>query len=98
MKLDGMKCPYCSGKNTHAYQMEKAVLWDDSFYKTMEKEFGENRFLYSSCENAIYRCKCNDCERYFSSMVKMNVEVTEIISMENTNELMSLKMRQERKM
>ena len=91
MKLDGMKCIYCGSEKTHAYQLEKATLWDDEFYKAMEKEFGENRLLSGSCENAIYRCNCNDCGKYFSSMVKLKVEVTEVISMENTGELMSLK-------
>lgn len=91
MKLDGMKCYYCGKSNTHAYQLEKATLWDDSFYKVMEKEFGEDQLLYSSCESAVYRCKCADCGKSFSTMVKLNVEVTDIISMETTDELMSLK-------
>lgn len=91
MKLDGMKCHYCGKSNTHAYQLEKASLYDDGFYKVMEKEFGENRLLSGSCENAIFRCKCNDCGKFFSTMVKLKVEVGDMISMKTTEELMQLK-------
>lgn len=91
MKLDGMKCFYCGKTNTHAYQLEKATLWDDEFYKVIEKEFGENRLFSGSCENVIYRCKCKDCGKSFSTMVKLKVEIEDMISMENTGELMGLK-------
>ena len=92
MKLDGMKCIYCGSTNTHAYQMERATLWDDDFYESMRKEFGENGVLLSgNCDNVIYRCRCNECEKHFSSMTKLKVEVEEVISMENTEELMRIR-------
>ena len=91
MKLDGMKCFYCAGRNTHAYQLEKATLWDDKLYESMEKQFGENRLVSNSCENVIYRCICGDCGQHFSAMVKLKIEINEIILMETTGELIALK-------
>ena len=66
MKLDGMKCPYCGKLNTHAYQVDEVCIWDDKFYECMKKEFGENRLKSGSSDNVIYRCYCNECEKYFN--------------------------------
>lgn len=90
MKLDGMKCPHCGSNNTHAWQIEKASLWDDGFYKTMKVEF-ENPLLSSSTENVVYKCVCNDCKKHFGAMVILDVKVKGTICKVTTEEIMQLK-------
>ena len=90
MKLDGMKCPHCGSKNTHAYQCERAGLWDDSTYDVLRKEFGDNRFLFGSTESVIYKCKCQDCKKHFASIALLEVKVREIISKETLRDVMGL--------
>lgn len=92
MKLDRMKCPYCGKTNTHAYQVEKVCIWDDNFYQCMEKEFGENQLKSGSCDNVIYRCECDECEKHFSAMVEMEISVKNVMSMESASNLMRLKL------
>ena len=93
MKLDGMKCPYCGKVNTHAYKVDKVCIWDDEFYECMKKEFGENRLKSGSSDNVIYRCHCNECEKYFSAMVEMEISVKNIVLMDSTSELLGLKVK-----
>lgn len=91
MRLEGIECPYCGDTNTRAYQTEKVCIWDNKFYECMKKEFGENQLKSNASDNIIYRCKCDNCEKHFSSMIEMNISVKNIISKESISELMNLK-------
>lgn len=91
MKLDGMKCPNCGSENTHAWKIERTSIWDDSTYEFFQKEFGEGRILSGSTENVIYTCKCNGCEKHFSSMAILDVKIKKMITRKNIEEIEWLK-------
>lgn len=74
MKINGMECPHCGSTNTYKWKIVKATILDDSAYEAIEKEFGESRLLYTSTDNVIYRCKCNDCAKYFVTMAALEVK------------------------
>lgn len=91
MKLDGMKCPHCGSSNTYAWNIERASIWDDRTYAVLRKEFGEDIPLSGSVENVIYTCKCNGCEKHFSSMAILDVKIKKMITRKNIEEIEWLK-------
>lgn len=90
MKLDGMKCPHCGGNNTYAWQIERTNLFDDRTYEVLKREF-ESPLLSTDTDNVIYKCKCEECEKHFSTMVLLEVKIKKTICKKTIQEVMSLK-------
>lgn len=90
MKLDNVKCPYCGGENTHAYQLENCNIWDDGFYSSMKNEYKGNLLRVYSGDNVIYNYTCESCEKHFSAIVEIDATVKNVITKENAVELMNL--------
>ena len=91
MKINGMKCPRCGSNNTHEWQIEKAIIFDDSTYEAIEKEFEKRQLLSTSTDNVIYRCKCDDCGKHFATMAILEVKAKKVISRGTVEEVMRLK-------
>lgn len=94
MKLnESIKCPYCGKNNSYAHQRKYVSLWDDSLYEEMKNRFEKaSIILQNHADTAIYRCKCNDCDKDFSALVVLKIEVVGSISAEKTGELIDIKM------
>lgn len=79
MKIKGkIKCPNCKSTKIHLWKIESTNIWEDGNHETMIKAFGDGARVSGSTDNAIYKCRCEDCETYFNTMVLMKVEVENI--------------------
>ena len=94
MKIEGkIKCPNCGSKINHLWKVESANIWDDGNHQTMIQAFREGARVSGSTDNVIYNCHCETCEKYFTTMVLMKVEVEGIVTGMDLYDVESVKQR-----
>lgn len=84
-----VKCQHCNSTNTREIGAELTHIWDDEVNKMWDAK--ENKSIHSSTDNVIYTCYCDDCRKYFKSMLVMEVAVKEVYTSLNVGELISIK-------
>ncbi len=94
MKLKGtIRCPYCGeNTNTRTIAALRTHLWDDEEVKEFKSYFKEEIPITDTCDNVVYKCKCENCNKYFSALITFkNIEVDLAISSDDTFNLLHLK-------
>ena len=88
MKINNIvECVHCKSKNTRVIELQETSLHDDSFYEAMRNEFGDKSRVLSNSNSCIFKFICDDCKKYFSGLVTMNIDITNIITDVDTNKL-----------
>ena len=91
MNRPNIECPYCKSTDTYTWQIARANIYDDEVYKGVKKEFGNKAGLLTTCDNIIYRCKCNSCGKPFSAAVMVEIKSKTIITAETIEQLLHLR-------
>lgn len=86
MKYPEIKCCYCGSTDTHVWKLERCSIYSDDIRKMLFEQFGDRTSLSNRSDNIIYRAKCNCCDKYFSAMFRVNIDVREVVVKEESTD------------